>query len=141
MLALGVVALLVAVTVALAATGSLKQPSGSAGCISETGAGPCADGHGLKGANSVSVSSDGKSVYGAAHNSVVRLKRKTTAGAVTEPAGSAGCVSDTGAGPCADGHALADLFGLAVSRDGKSVYAAAQGTDSVVRFKRNASTG
>ena len=89
-------------------TGAITQPAGTAGCVSETGAGPCADGHGLDGPNSVAVSPDGKSVYVASSGSdaVARFNRNTTTGAITQPAGTAGCVSETGAGPCADGHGL-----------------------------------
>ena len=70
------------------------------------GAGPCADGHGLDCATAVAVSPDGKSVYvaSASSDAVARLNRNTTTGAITQPAGTAGCVSETGAGPCADGH-------------------------------------
>ena len=138
--AIGLV-LLLAAAAALAVTGALTQPGGAAGCISETAAGPCADGHGLVGANTVVVSSDGKNVYAASDNSVVRLKRNTATGKITQPTGTAGCISDTGAGPCANGHALSGVFGLAMSLDGKSVYAVSQNSDAVVRFKRNTTTG
>ena len=86
---------------ALAVTGDLTQPAGTAGCVSETGAGPCADGHGLDDPYSVAVSPDGKSVYVASHDSdaVARLNRNPTTGAITQPAGTAGCISETGAGP------------------------------------------
>ena len=54
------------------------------------------------------MSPDGKSVYVASQNSdaVVRFNRDTTTGAITQPAGAAGCISETGAGPCANGHGL-----------------------------------
>ena len=106
--------------------GRSRQPAGTAGCISETGAGPCADGHGLSDPTAVAVSADGKSVYVASVTSsaVARLNRNTTTGAITQPAGTAGCISETGAGPCADGHGLDGAFGVAVSADGKSVYVA-----------------
>ena len=39
-------------------------------------------------------------------DAVARFNRNTTTGAITQPAGTAGCVSETGAGPCADGHGL-----------------------------------
>jgi hypothetical protein len=42
------VVVLLASTAAVAATGALTQPGGPTGCISETGAGPCADGHGSR---------------------------------------------------------------------------------------------
>jgi DNA-binding beta-propeller fold protein YncE len=128
---------------ALAATGDITQPAGAAGCVSETGAGNCADGHALNGANGVAVSGDAKNVYATSYvgNAVVRLNRNTTTGAISQPAGSAGCVSQTGAGPCADGHALDSPFDVAVSPGGKSVYVASSESDAVVRLNRNATTG
>ena len=59
-----------------------------------------------------------------ASNAVARLNRNPTTGAITQPAGTAGCVSQTGAGPCADGHGLNGPHSVAVSADGKSVYVA-----------------
>src|SRR5881392_2026743 len=94
--------LLLGAAAALAATGDLTQPAGTAGCISETGStfsGPCADGHALRGASDVAVSSDGKSVYvtsAFSSNAVVRLNRNPTTGAISQPAGAAGCISQNG---------------------------------------------
>ena len=125
-------------------TGAITQPAGTAGCISKTGAGGCADGHALSGPGPVAVSPDGKSVYAASHfsNAVVRLVRNTTTGAISQPAGATGCISHPGsATPCAYGHALHDPFGLAVSPDGKSVYVASIGDHAVARFNRNTTTG
>ena len=118
-------------------SGAITQPAGSAGCVSETGAGPCADGHGLDNANAVAVSPDGKSVYVASFysNAVVRLKRMKGSGVIKQPK-KAGCVSETGAGPCADGHGLKRVRSVGVSGDGKSVYAASIASDAVARFNR-----
>ena len=137
-LALAGLVVLLATAGALAVTGDLTQPAGSAGCVSETGSGPCADGHGLNHPFSVAVSPDGKSVYVALYSgsTVTRLVRDTTTGAITQPAGSAGCVSQTGAGPCADGHGLNHAFSVAVSADGKSVYVASFNSYAVARFNR-----
>ena len=123
--------------------GRSPSPPGAAGCVSETGAGPCANGHALDGANSVAVSPDGKSVYVASSlsNAVARLNRNTTTGAITQPAGTAGCISETGAGPCADGHGLDGPISVAVSPDGKSVYVASVGSNAVARLTRNTTTG
>ena len=185
-LSLAGLVLLLVTAAALAATGDLTQPAGTAGCISETGAGPCADGHALNGPSGVAVSPDGKSVYVAStqqrrgapqpqhdhrgdhparraagcisetgrgpaptamrstsrasvavspdgksvyvastfSDAVARFNRNTTTGAITQPAGAAGCISETGAGPCADGHGLDYPSSVAVSPDGKSVYVA-----------------
>ncbi len=124
-------------------TGAITQPAGTAGCVSNTGAGPCADGHGLGQPNEVAVSADGKSVYAASimSDDVVRLDRDTITGAITQPVGTTGCVSNTGAGGCADGHGLDAPYGVAISPDGKNVYVAAAGTSAVARFDRNTTTG
>jgi DNA-binding beta-propeller fold protein YncE len=141
-LVLATLALLLVTAGALAVTGDLTQPAGTAGCISQTGAGPCADGHGLDGAGGVAVSPDGKSVYVVSSPSTVaRLNRNTTTGAITQPAGIAGCISETGAGPCADGHGLNGAGAVAVSADGKSVYVASFSIDAVARLVRNTTTG
>jgi DNA-binding beta-propeller fold protein YncE len=77
-LSLAGVVLLLVTAGALAVTGDLTQPAGTAGCISETGTGgTCADGHGLDGAGGVAVSPNGKTVYVASFTSdaVVRFNR------------------------------------------------------------------
>jgi len=133
-------------------TGALTQPAGAAGCISETGSGPCADGHAIGAPMDVAVSLDGKNVYVATRfassippgnetAALVRLTRSTTTGAITEPAGTAGCISDDGSGPCADGHGIANPHALAVSPDGKSVYLASSSDNALVRINRNATFG
>ena len=120
-------------------TGAITESAGSAACISETGAGQCIDGHALKGPVWLVLSPDGKSIYAAAHmsNAVLRLRRDTTTGAISEPAGNAGCISETGEGPCADGDALATDLSVDVSPDGKDVYAASLDSNAVARFKRS----
>jgi hypothetical protein len=59
-----------------------------------------------------------------------------TTGAITQPAGNPGCISETGVGPCADGHGLKGVRSVAVSIDGKSVYSAATDSRAVARFDR-----
>ena len=117
-------------------TGAISQPAGTAGCISETGAGPCANGHGLIGTTAVTVDPLGKTVYATGSGAVARLDRNTTTGAITQPVGAAGCISFDGSGPCADGHGISDMESVVVSPNGKSVYATATGTDGVVRLNR-----
>ena len=124
-------------------TGAIGQPAGTAGCTSETGAGPCADGRALDFAQDVTVSPDGKSVYVASliSGAVARLNREPVAGGISQPTGTAGCLSQTGAQSCADGRALNGASEVAVSPDGKSVYVVSSDGDAVVRLDRNATTG
>jgi DNA-binding beta-propeller fold protein YncE len=142
-LSLAGLVLLLTAGVALAVTGAITQPAGTAGCISEDGVGQCTAGQALSGAWGVAVSPDGKSVYVASSSSdaVARFNRNTTTGALTQPTGTAGCISETGAGPCADGHGLNGPQGVAVSPDGKSVYVGSLASDAVVRLNRNTTTG
>lgn len=114
------------------AGGALAQKAGTAGCVSETGAGPCADGSALGLARSVTVSPDGRGVYVASSGAVVVFDRAPN-GTLTQKSGLTGCISDTGAGPCVDGTALNSSSSVAVSPDGRSVYVAAAGVAALDR--------
>ncbi len=91
-------------------TGALTQKPGTAGCISESGSGgTCTDGNGLDAASSIEVSPDGSNVYAAAllSDAITIFDRNPTTGALTQKAGTAGCISEDGSGgACADGNAL-----------------------------------
>ena len=127
---------------ALAVTGQLTQLSGTAGCVSETSTGgTCADGKALDFAAGLAISPDGKSVYVASLNSdaVAAFQRDTTTGALTQLAGTAGCISETGSGgACVDGKALSGPISVAVSADGASVYVGSTNSDAVAVFSRDA---
>jgi DNA-binding beta-propeller fold protein YncE len=122
------------------ATGELTQLTGAAGCVSETG-GSCRDGKALDSPRSVAVSADGKSVY-VTSSAVAVLRRNTTTGALFQPSGTGGCVSETGSdGACADGKALSGAIAATVSADGKNVYVASIQSDAVAVFRRDATSG
>jgi DNA-binding beta-propeller fold protein YncE len=106
-----------------AADGTLTQKPGLAGCISHAGAGPCAEGRGFFTPTAVAVSPDGTEVYVTAFlNGAVAVFDRAADGALTQKPGLAGCVSNTGLGPCVDGTALDDAESVAVSPDGNSAY-------------------
>src|SRR5919199_1550490 len=133
-LALAAVVMLATAAAALAAAGALTQPRGKAGCVSADGSHRCANGHGLAdGVDAVAVSPDNKSVYATSHTAVARFKRNRHTGAIPQPAGKGGCVSEDGSGRCADGHALSGVAWVAVSPDGRSVYAASTISNAIVR--------
>ncbi|MGI9540157.1 MAG: beta-propeller fold lactonase family protein, partial [Miltoncostaeaceae bacterium] len=123
-------------------SGDLAQLSGSDGCVSETGAGGCADGDGLLNPRSVVVSPDGKHVYAASQQgAIAAFARDAGTGALTQLAGAAACVHNTGAGGCADGRALDSARWVLISPDGQHVYVVTTGGKSIAAFARNSSTG
>ncbi len=126
-------------------SGTLTQKPGTAGCISETGSGGlCADGKALVGPRSITVSSDGASVYVASvyGDAVAVFERDPQSGTLTQKAGTAGCVSETGSGGhCTDGKELDGALSVTVSADGSSVYLASLFGDAIAIFHRDPSTG
>jgi DNA-binding beta-propeller fold protein YncE len=128
-----------------ATTGALAQLPGKAGCVSEDGTGgACAVGKAIGAPTAVAVSPDSSHVYVTSHarGAVAVFKRDSTTGVLTQLAGTAGCVSETGSGgTCADGKALSGAHGLTVSPGGRSVYVASELSNAVAVFLRNATTG
>ena len=121
------------------ADGTLTQKPGAAACISDAGAAPCVDGSALGGAFEVTVSPDGKNAYVASLGSgAVAVFDRAADGTLTQKPGTAACVSDTGAGPCADGTGLDGALGVMVSPDGNNAYVASSGSDAVAVFARAA---
>ena len=122
-----------------AADGGLGQKAGAAGCVAEAAAAGCATANGLDGADNVVVSPDGKNVYTASFNhDVVAVLDRAADGTLSQKAGPAGCVNETGSGGCADGRAMISITGLAVSPDGKHVYVTSLWNDAVAVFDRAA---
>jgi DNA-binding beta-propeller fold protein YncE len=87
----------------------------------------------------VAASADGTSVYAvsALSDAVNAFRRIPATGGLYQLGGLAGCASETGSGgTCRDGKALDEPHPVAVSPDGKSVYAASQGSSAVAVFAR-----
>jgi Ca2+-binding RTX toxin-like protein len=125
------------------ATGALAQLPGTDGCISQDGSGgACQDGHGFASFNHMVISPDGRNVYATSFfgSSVVVFNRDPASGKLTQPAGTDGCVSESG-GACADGRGLGETRGIAISPDGRFVYAMSSQYDSVTTFARDTGTG
>jgi hypothetical protein len=125
-------------------TGALTQLAGTAGCVSETGnGGACADGRALDRARGLAITEDGANVYVGSEiaDAVAVLTRDPSTGRLTQPAGTTGCVSETGADSCVDGVALDGPRSVAVSPDGATVYAASFWSSAVSVFARDPGTG
>ncbi len=123
----------------------IVQLPGTAGCVTEDGsAGACANGVALDTVARVVVSPDGRNAYATAlsSNSIVVFDRNPATGALTQKAGIDGCISETGTGGlCAHGVALVGASDVVVSPDGRSVYATAVNSNSVLIYDRDLATG
>ena len=132
--------------------GALSPLPGRAGCIyepPEADAEPsplaeiCTPGRALLGATAVAISPDGRNVYvGASGDEAVAVfARDPSTGALRQLPGSAGCVAETPeTWGCMSTHPLFDLTAIAVSPDGKNVYAVAGGYGLTV-FRRVPGSG
>ena len=140
-------------------TGALTQLAGKAGCLttdgsSSAGAGTCTEARGLFDSSGdghdMVFTSDGKWAYAAADDSPASLmifQRDPTTGALTQLAGTAGCIttdgsSQDGAGLCQTDSLLLDASGLTLSSDDKFLYVTGTGGSSQIEvFSRNPTTG
>lgn len=135
---------------AAAPTGSLSQLAGKPGCVFDTPdpeddpsplAGICAEAQGLATPTGIAVSSDGRNVYVAASgdDAIAVFSRNPSTGALTALSGAAGCVAESTDTGCTGAHLLFDVSALAVSPDGRNVYAA--GSKGIAVFGRRTDSG
>jgi DNA-binding beta-propeller fold protein YncE len=129
---------------AAAPTGRLVQPKGEAGCIHRKGTNRCARGRALTSPEDIVVSPDGRHVYVAAYGShaVAAFARNRRTGSLEQLPGRRGCVHHRNrSGGCTAVRALGGPLALAISPDGRNVYAASAASDAVTTFARNRRTG
>src|ERR1700739_107743 len=95
------------------------------------------------GSDAVAISPDGRNVYVAASRSdaIAIFRRNARTGRLTQSAGAAGCIAANGAAGCAKALALSGPNSVAVSPDGRNVYATSLNSDAVDIFTRNPRTG
>ena len=120
------------------ASGLLTQGTGTAACVIDVLAVGCSLGRALAAPEGVAASPDGASVYVTAFRSgaVDVLARSSASGALTQKPRAAGCLVTRPGSDCRHGRALLGASSVAVSPDGRYVYAAAFGSDAVSVFKR-----
>jgi DNA-binding beta-propeller fold protein YncE len=83
-------------------TGRLTQLAGMDACVSDNGSGgACADGRALSNAFRLAVSPDGENVYVASQIGIAVFDRNLVGGALTQKAGTAGCINESGSDGCA----------------------------------------
>jgi 6-phosphogluconolactonase (cycloisomerase 2 family) len=123
-----------------ASTGALTP----AGCIADVGSPHqgCTAGKGLRGASFVRLSPDNRVLYVAAgdSNAIAGFTRDPNTGGLAE----LGCLSDSGPSHdrnCSGAVGLDGVSSIAITPDGKSLYATASRDSAVVAFKRDTSNG
>ena len=131
--------------------GSIVQLPGSAGCLVDrsTPKANCARVRGLKtpgpfmGSRAIAISYDGSSLYVASSgsNAIAVFRRDTRTGRLTQPSGQAGCVAARGNSGCAEAWGLAATNSLALSPDGRFLYASSRNSSTVTVFRRNSENG
>jgi DNA-binding beta-propeller fold protein YncE len=124
-------------------TGALRQRLDGSGCVAGAPLPLCDSGRALLGADVVVVSPDGRNVYVGSFfgNAIAIFDRDAAGGALTQPSDSSGCLVETPVSGCTTGIALNAIEGLAISGDGKNVYAGAAASEAVDILSRNPSTG
>jgi DNA-binding beta-propeller fold protein YncE len=141
----------------VSAVGSLAQLPGKAGCLVDRSrpakgskapkrckrvralGGPAP----FLGSNALAISGDGRNVYVASSRSdaIAIFERNARTGKLTQRSGARGCVALRGASGCAKARGLDGPNSVAVSADGRSVYATSLISDAVTSFRRNRRTG
>lgn len=136
-------------------TGILTQRTGTAGCVTDTGAdnagmATCSTGRVLSGTYTFTLTPAGTTLYVAASaDGGVSVFHVAADGSLTQLPGTDGCITingDDGQGSlsCAAARALTLPFGVAVSPDGRSLYVTADNNDpadGVAIFSLDATTG
>ena len=121
----------------------LTQPPGPAGCIATSAVDGCAVGHALQGPVELAISPDGRRVYVAASiaDTVANLRSDRATGALTQVRGKGGCIRQSGSRRCTRGRTLDEVWGVAVSADGHSLYTVSSKVNALGAMTRNRASG
>ena len=144
-------AALAAPATAAGATGELEQLPVPFGCLSPFNHGAdCATAKTLNGLRAVEVSPDGRHIYTASRaiaaptRGIAAFSRDPLTGDPAQLADPNGCItSDGSAGVCIDGTGVVaeGINDVALSPDGRFLYAASFDSEAVYSFRRNRTTG
>jgi fibronectin-binding autotransporter adhesin len=124
-------------------SGALTQPADSSGCVTAVPTSGCTTGLALEAIEGMAISGDGSSLYaGAAVSEAVdTFARNPSTGALTQPGGGGGCIVSTPLAGCTTGAQLGGADAVAVSPNGKDVYATSLFSKSIASFSRSSTSG
>lgn len=119
----------------------LAQAADASGCVALGAREGCTGGRALGGPVGVTVSPDGKSLYVASIDSdaIAIFKRTPASGALSQAAGKAACVGQSGAARCSSGRVLDGVHDALVSPDGRNVYTISEEINAISVFARSPS--
>ncbi len=133
------------------APGSLVQLPGVRGCLVDRSApsGNCGTARALQGpgpfmgSRAIALSPNGKNVYVASSksNAIAIFRRNPRTGGLGQLGGVQGCIAAKGADGCATAVGLSGPNSVAVSPDGRNVYATSRGSNAIAVFRRDRSSG
>ena len=131
--------------------GSIVQLSGKNGCLIDrsTPKRGCAAVRALKtpgpfmGSRAIAIPRSGKHLYVAssASSAIAIFRRNTKTGRLKQPAGERGCVAARGNFGCAEAWGLNGPNSLALSPNGRTLYATSRNSSTVTVYRRNTDTG
>ena len=116
----------------------LTQKPGASGCLIYLRAAACSFGRAMEAPEGLAVSPEGLNVYVASYvtGAIDVLDRNPETGTVAQKPGAAGCLAPQTLPGCTPGRALGGVSSVAVSPDGRNVYAAASTSNAVDVFRR-----
>ncbi len=135
------------VTLTRAHDGTLSQPAGAAGCITQKAASGCARGRALTQPRRMAMSTDGRSIYVASASGGVAVLTRRSGGGLTQVNGEAGCVisvlSLAGSSCSRVPVPNASSRDVAVSPDGQFVYVVmgSHAAGAIAVYRRSPGTG
>jgi 6-phosphogluconolactonase (cycloisomerase 2 family) len=128
-------------------SGDLTPLAAPGGCLTRDGGSGCETGVAMIAPVSITVGPDGDTAYvaGERSDSIAIFDRDPATGELTQKAGTAGCISNTGfsdpmqtgtLGACQDDTAMDGIDSVAILPDGSALYATAQNSSGVDVFER-----